>query len=94
MGQSNVQISLNRTMALRSHNYINQSRGRCVVMDLLHFGLRCAYFPVLPCTWHRANQSQAIKYTVDTVALGAFQSFFRSVDDTSSSISDAVVELL
>ena len=58
MGQSDVQISLTRTMALRSHNYINQSGGRCVVMDLLHFGLRCDYFPVLPCTWHRANQSQ------------------------------------
>ena len=57
MGQSDVQISLTRTMAA-SHNYINQSRGRCVVMDLLHFGLRRDYFPVLPCTWHRANQSQ------------------------------------
>ena len=61
MGQSDAQISLTRTMAA-SHNYINiyknQSGGRCVVMDLLHFGLRCDYFPVLPCTWHRANQSQ------------------------------------
>ena len=65
--------------------YINQGVG--LAYDVITF-LSCHALGI------EQIKASSIKYTVDTVALGAFQSFFRSIDDTSSSISDAVVELL
>ena len=93
-GQWKMQLSLTATMPLRIP--FCESRGRLVVMDLLPFGPRCDCFPVLPCARHRAYQSEIQYdqvYTVDTVAFGSLQSF-RRVDETSSSILDALVDLL
>ena len=58
-GQWKMRLSLTATMQLRIP--FCESRGRHVVMELLPFGPRCDYFPVLPCSRHRAYQSE-IRY--------------------------------
>ena len=84
-GQWKMRLSLTATMQLRIP--FCESRGRHVVMELLPFGPRCDYFPVLPCSRHRAYQSE-LRY--DQVAFRSLQSFW-SVDET---ILDALFDLL
>ena len=67
-----------------------ESRGRLVVMELPPFGPRCDCFPGIE---HIKVKYSMIKYAVDTVAFGSLQSCC-SVDETSSSILDALVDLL
>ena len=63
-------------------------------MELLPFGPPCDYFPVLPCTRYQTrNTVWSSIQRIQTVAFGSLQSFC-SVDETSSSILDALVDLL
>eukprot|EP00434_Breviolum_minutum_P007478 symbB.v1.2.006598.t1/scaffold393.1/size213714/11 len=55
-GQWKMRLSFIATMPLRIP--FCESRGRHVVMELLRFGRRCDYFAVLPCSRHRAYQSE------------------------------------
>ena len=80
-----MQLSLTATMPLRIP--FCESRGLHVVMELLPSGPQCEYIPVLP---YQSKIQYDQVYTVDTEAFGSLQSFC-SVDETSSSILDALV---